>query len=310
MPQTVDRKMIRSWTEELEAVDERLSAHFTRSEAHERACDYLLGLLSEAERKNGWQLAEVAGDATPYGIQHLLGRANWDADELRDDLREYVLEHLAGDGSVLIVDETGFIKKGEKSVGVKRQYTGTVGKTENCQVGVFLAYASRRGQGFIDRELYLPEEWTGDKERREQAGVPEGVGMRTKPELAKEMLRRALEAGVKASWVVADSVYGDTRRLGMFSRRGSNPMCWPSRARHTCGPACASIASARCLKPYGRETRRWRRPEEASDASRSGTAPKAPGSTTGRGCRSILPCKKKVSRGGSWCADPSMIRKS
>jgi SRSO17 transposase len=152
-----------------------------------------------------------------------LGRANWDADAVRDDLREYVLEHLGDDEGVLIVDETGFIKKGNKSVGVKRQYAGTAGKTENCQVGVFLCYASRRGQAFIDRELYLPEEWAEDKERREQAGVPEEVGMRTKPELAKEMLGRALEAGVEATWVVADSVYGDSRRLGMFLEERKQP---------------------------------------------------------------------------------------
>src|SRR5918995_1760118 len=177
VPQTVDRKMVRSWTEELEAVDERLSVHFARSEVRERAQDYLRGLLSETERKNGWQLAEVAGNATPYGIQHLLGRANWDAEAVRDELREYVGEHLSGEESVLIVDETGFIKKGDKSVGVKRQYTGTAGKRENCQVGVFLAYASERGQGFIDRELYLPEEWASDEHRRERAGVPEEVGM-------------------------------------------------------------------------------------------------------------------------------------
>ena len=224
MPQTVDRKMVRSWTEELEVVGERLSVHFARSEVRRRAREYLHGLLSGAERKNGWQLAEVAGNATPYGLQHLLGRANWDADAARDDLREYVLEHLAGEGeSVLIVDETGFIKKGKMSVGVKRQYTGTAGKTENCQVGVFLAYASERGQAFIDRELYLPEEWAGDKERRKRAGVPERVGMRTKPELAKEMLERALEGGVKAEWVVADSVYGDSRRLGMFLEEREQP---------------------------------------------------------------------------------------
>src|SRR5918995_4425183 len=223
MTQTVDRKMVSSWTEELEAVNERLSAHFTRSEAHQRACDYLLGLVSKAERKNGWQLAEVVGNATPYGIQHLLGRANWDADALRDDLRDYVIEHLAEEESVLIVDETGFIKKGDKSVGVKRQYTGTAGKRENCQVGGFLAYASERGQAFVDRELYLPEEWAEDKERREQAGVPEEVVMRTKPELAREMLGRALDAGVKAAWVVADSVYGDTRRLGMFLEEREQP---------------------------------------------------------------------------------------
>src|SRR5215207_417787 len=139
--------MLRSWTEELEAVGDRLSDHFARSEVRQRAQDYLRGLLSEAERKNSWQLAEVAGNATPYGIQHLLGRASWDADALREDLREYVIEHLADSESSLIVDETGFIKKGEGSVvGVKRQYTGTVGKRENCQVGVFLAYASFRGQ--------------------------------------------------------------------------------------------------------------------------------------------------------------------
>src|SRR5215218_1157946 len=216
MAPTVDRKMVRSWSEELEAVGDRLSVHFARSEVRQRAQDYLRGLLSEAERKNSWQLAEVAGNSTPYGIQHLLGRASWDADALREDLRAYVIEHLAGDESSLLVHETGFIKKGENSVGVKRQYTGTVGKRENCQVGVFLAYASERGQAFIDRELYLPEEWAEDEERRQRAGVPEEVGMHTKPELAKEMLRRALVEGVKAEWVLADSVYGDTRRLGML----------------------------------------------------------------------------------------------
>jgi SRSO17 transposase len=224
MAQTVNRKMVRSWSEELEAVGDRLSVHFARSEVRQRAQDYLRGLLSEAERKNSWQLAEVAGNSTPYGIQHLLGRASWDADALREDLREYVIEHLADSESYLIVDETGFIKKGDKSAGVKRQYTGTVGKRENCQVGVFLAYASLRGQAFIDRELYLPEEWAEDKERRERAGVPEEVGMRTKPELAKEMLRRALvDGGVKASWVVADCVYGDSRRLGMFLEEREQP---------------------------------------------------------------------------------------
>src|ERR671911_598031 len=178
VPQTVDRKMVRSWTEELEAVDERLSVHFARSEVRERAQDYLRGLLSETERKNGWQLAEVAGNATPYGIQHLLGRANWDADAVRDELREYAVEHLADDESCLVVDETGFIKKGEGSVGVKRQYTGTVGKRENCQVGVFLAYASSRGQAFIDRELYLPEEWAQDEERRGRRGLQRSQALR------------------------------------------------------------------------------------------------------------------------------------
>ncbi len=223
VPQTVDRKTLRSWTEELDAVSERIAPRFSRSEVRRRVRDYLRGLLSGVERKNGWQLAEVAGDATPYGLQHLLGRANWDADLVRDDLRGYVIEHLGDDESVLIVDETGFIKKGQESVGVKRQYTGTAGKTENCQVGVFVAYASRRGQAFIDRELYLPEEWAHDQERRKRTGVPEEIGMRTKPELAREMLGRALDAEVKAAWVVADSVYGDTRRLGMFLEEREQP---------------------------------------------------------------------------------------
>jgi len=142
---------------------------------------------------------------------------------VRDALRGYVSEHLGEEGAILIVDETGFIKKGQKSVGVKRQYAGTAGKTENCQVGVFLSYASGWGQAFIDRELYLPEEWAKDQERRKQAGVPEQIRMRTKPELAREMLGRALDAGVEAAWVVADSVYGDTRRLGMFLEEREQP---------------------------------------------------------------------------------------
>jgi SRSO17 transposase len=220
---TVDRTTVRSWSKELDALGELIAPRFARSEVRYRAQAYLRGLLGSVERKNSWQLAEVAGDSTPYGLQHLLGRANWDADELRDDLREYVLERLGDENAVLVVDETGFLKKGEKSVGVKRQYTGTAGKTENCQIGVFVAYASDLGQAFIDRELYLPEEWAQDEQRRERAGVPGQVGMRTKSELAQEMLGRALDAGVKAAWVVADSVYGDSRRLGMFLEERGQP---------------------------------------------------------------------------------------
>jgi SRSO17 transposase len=260
MPKTVDRKMLRSWTEELDAVGERLSAHFTRSEVRQRANDYLRGLLSVVERKNSWQLAEVAGNSTPYGIQHLLGRANWEADAMRDELRGYVVEHLADDESILIVDETGFIKKGENSVGVKRQYTGTVGKRENCQVGVFLAYASCRGQAFIDRELYLPEEWAKDEERRERAAVPEEVGMRTKPELAKAMLQRAMDAGVKAGWVVADSVYGDSRRLGMFLEDREQPYMlavsgkayvWAGLRQHRVGQVLEALGRGELLPEEG-----------------------------------------------------------
>jgi SRSO17 transposase len=224
VPQKVDRKTVRSWSRELDALGEFIAPRFARSEVRHRAQAYLRGLLGSVERKNSWQLAEAAGDATPYGLQHLLGRANWDADELRDDLRGYVLERLGDDDAVLVVDETGFLKKGTESVGVKRQYTGTAGKTENCQVGVFLCYASaNKGQAFIDRELYLPEEWAEDEHRRRRSGVPEQIGMRTKSELAKEMLRRALDASVEAAWVVADSVYGDSRRLGMFLEERGQP---------------------------------------------------------------------------------------
>ena len=174
---------------------------------------YLAGLLGRVERKNSWQMAEQMGETGPQGAQRLLNAARWDADAVRDDLREYVVEHLGDeDSGVLIVDETGFLKKGKKSVGVARQYTGTAGKKENAQVGVFLAsYASKKGAAFVDRSLYLPREWTEDLERRAEAGVPQKIRFATKGELAKEMLRRAFEAGTPARWVVADTVYGTAR---------------------------------------------------------------------------------------------------
>jgi SRSO17 transposase len=185
-----------------------------RPEVRARAYRYLSGLLADLRRKNSWQMAEAIGEVTPRGVQHLLNDAHWDADLVRDDLREYVVEHLGDEASgVLIVDETGFLKKGEKSVGVARQYTGTAGQKENCQVGVFLCYASKEGAAFVDRALYLPREWTDDPRRLSEAGVPEGVGFATKGELAKAMLQRAFEADVPARWIVADTVYGMTRGL-------------------------------------------------------------------------------------------------
>src|SRR6185437_3432445 len=156
------------------------------------------------ERKNGWQLAEELGEATPDGVQRLLNAADWDADLVRDDLRAYVVDHLGDPAGVLIVDETGFVKKGPKSVGVARQYSGTAGRVENCQIGVFLAYASPRGRAFLDRELYLPRDWANDAQRRTAAGVPTAVTFTTKPQLALRMLRRAWDAGVEAAWVTAD----------------------------------------------------------------------------------------------------------
>ena len=174
---------------------------------------YLRVLLSPVKRKNGWQVAEEAGEATPYAMQHLLDRAKWDPDGVRDELRSYVTEMLGDEAAVLVIDETGFLKKGSKSVGVQRQYSGTAGRIENCQVGVFLSYASPKGACLLDRELYLPKSWTQDRERCREAWVPAEVGFATKPELAARMLWRTLDAGVKVSWVTGDTVYGSNPRL-------------------------------------------------------------------------------------------------
>ena len=171
------------------------------------------GLLAPVERKNGWQLAEAAGDRTPDGVQELLSRVRWDADAVRDDLRAYVGEHLGDPGGVLMLDETGFLKKGDKSAGVQRQYSGTAGRIENCQVGVFLAYASRYGRTLLDRALYLPESWVADGARRAEAGIPEAVAFATKPKLGLAMLERAHAAGLPFAWVTADSVYGADHAL-------------------------------------------------------------------------------------------------
>jgi SRSO17 transposase len=199
---------VRGWAAEVDAVAGRLAGFFARTEPRRRAVGYIRGLLGTAERKNGWQLAEELGDPTPDGVQHLLSRALWDADAVRDDLLRYVADRLGDPGGVLVVDETGFLKKGDQSAGVARQYSGTAGRIENCQVGVFLGYATARGRALLDRELYLPKEWAGDGERRKAAGVPEGVGFATKIALGKRMVDRAVAAGVPARWVTADAVYG------------------------------------------------------------------------------------------------------
>ena len=190
---------IEGWRGGLDALHGRVAGRFRRSEARERAKRYLAGLLDRVERKNGWQLAEHLGEPGPQGVQRLLNAADWDAEAVRDDLRAYVAEHLGDPAGVAIVDETGFLKKGTKSVGVQRQYSGTAGRVENCQVGVFLGYASAKGRAFLDRELYLPEAWAMDAARRREAGVPEEVAFATKPELARRMLERAFAAGVPAT---------------------------------------------------------------------------------------------------------------
>lgn len=214
---------VEHWADGLEALHARVGRRFARAEPRRRALAYVRGLLSPVERKNGWQLAELAGEPTPDGMQHLLARADWDADQVRDDLRAYVVDHLGDEHAVLVVDETGFLKKGPKSVGVQRQYSGTAGRIENCQIGVFLAYASGQGRTFLDRELYVPKEWAADAARRQEAAVPDPVAFRTKPQLARAMLERALDAGVPAAWVTGDEVYGGDRRLRMWLEERQMP---------------------------------------------------------------------------------------
>ncbi len=207
---------IEHWAHELEALHARIAPRFERAEPRRRTLAYLRGLLSHTERKNGWQLAEEAGERTPDGMQRLLNASRWDADAVRDDLVAYVREHLADPAAILVIDETGFLKKGTKSAGVKRQYRGTAGKRENCQIGVFVTYSSlvpAQTQVLVDRELYLPEEWASDIARRREAGVPEEVAFATKPELARRMLERLRAAGLPAAWVTGDTVYGGSGPL-------------------------------------------------------------------------------------------------
>lgn len=194
--------------EELAQVQARIGPRFRRAEARSRAGRFVQGLLAPVERKNGWQMAEELGEAGPRGVQRLFGEADWDEEAVRDDLREYVVEHLAEEHAVLVVDETGFLKKGTKSAGVARQYSGTAGRRENSQIGVFLLYASAKGAAFVDRALYLPEEWMSDRVRCREAGIPDEVGFATKGTLARQMLARAFAAGVPAEWVTGDTVYG------------------------------------------------------------------------------------------------------
>jgi SRSO17 transposase len=217
------RAEIEGWRAGLDALHARIAGRFRRSEARERAKRYLGGLLDRVERKNGWQLAEHLGESGPQGVQRLLNAADWDADAVRDDLRAYVVEHLGEPDGVLIVDETGFLKKGRKSVGVQRQYSGTAGRRENCQIGVFLGYASAKGHTFLDRALYLPQDWVDDSERRQEAGVPEEMGFATKPELARQLLERAFVAGVPAAWVTGDEIYGDSTDLRRWLEQNAHP---------------------------------------------------------------------------------------
>ncbi|WP_092604163.1 IS701 family transposase [Actinopolyspora xinjiangensis] len=198
---------------ELERVHARIAGRFVRSEPRARVREYVSGLVAGLERKNGWTIAEQAGEVSPDGMQRLLRRADWDIAGVRDDVRDYVIEHLGESDGVLIVDETGFVKKGTRSAGVQRQYSGTAGRTENCQIGTFLAYASGSGHALIDRELYLPRSWTDDRDRCRAAGIPDEVGFATKPQQAQAMIDRAVQAGVPFAWVTGDEAYGQAHYL-------------------------------------------------------------------------------------------------
>src|SRR6201987_1373891 len=220
------------WAAALREVKQRIRPLFGQERVARNAGLFLEGLLGEEQRKTGWMRAEAAGDPGPWRQQAILGRRDWDADALRDIVRDYVIEHLADDDAVLVIDETGFLKQGKASCGVARQYTGSAGKITNCQIGVFAAYVSRHGHALIDRALYLPKEWTDDPDRLEATYVPPGVGFATKPKLATSMIARAVAASVPFKWVAGDTVYGvgdieqQLRRDARLRHDGGDP---PSR---------------------------------------------------------------------------------
>ena len=290
------------WARGLDELAERIAPRFRRIEARHRARSYLSGLLAPLERKNGWHLAEAAGDASPDSVQDFLSRMRWDADAVRDDLRAYVVEHL-GDVDAVMALETGFIKKGEHSVGVQRQYSGTAGRIENCQVGVFLGYASRHGHALLDRALYLPKTWAGDEERRRIAWVPEDVSFATKPKLGIKMLERALDAGVPCAWVTGDCIYGsdstlrrflERRRVGYVLAVTSAQHLWPgagARLGRGCSGRWLAPAQRRC-RSQGPAAVRLGFPalprRRAGGLGKGAADPAQPGRETGAGVLSHL----------------------
>lgn len=229
------------WASSLRHVKARIRPLFTQERVAASANLFLDGLLGDERRKTGWMRAEAAGDPGPWRQQAILGRGRWDADALRDIVREYAMETLADDDAVLVIDETGFLKQGKASCGVGRQYTGSAGKITNCQIGVFATYASRHGHAFIDRALYLPKAWTDDRDRMAAAHVPDKTAFATKPRLALSMIERAIDAGVPFSWVAADSVYGAiSRALYVAPARA---MCSGSAATTILAPGIAILRS-------------------------------------------------------------------
>ena len=211
-PATLGLETVREWTLWLTEVARWLMPHLARREARRHAWASSRGWLSPVERTNGWQLAEVNGAATPYGLQHVVGRARWDAEAVRNDLRAYLVEPMGAPQAVLGLDDTGFLKKGQQSAGVARQYSGPAGRIEPCPIGVLLAYASRQGHALLDWALSVPQAWPNDRARWAHAGLPETHPFAPKPQWARQRLQRAFDARVPAAWVTGDSVYGDERR--------------------------------------------------------------------------------------------------
>lgn len=207
------KQEVEEWEAALHDLQGRISERFKRVEPWERAYRYIQGLLSNIPRKNGWQLAEAAGEQRPDGMQRLMSTAVWDEDGVRDDLHSYIVEHIGEADGVLVVDETGILKKGQHSVGVKRQYSGAAGGVENCQIGVFLSYSTRQGHALLDRALYLPKDWIDDPARRQRAQIPPQVSFAKKADLARALLQRAFTAQVPHQWITADTVYGDDLHL-------------------------------------------------------------------------------------------------
>jgi hypothetical protein len=277
---------IATWQEALHALHERIAPRFARSEVRDRAGKFLTGLLDPVDRRNGWQLAEALGEHSPDGVQRLLRTARWDAEAVRDDLRAYVVEHLGDPQAVLVVDETGFLKKGTKSVGVARQYSGTAGRIENCQIGVFLAYASARGHAFLDRALYLPKGWAEDAARREEAGVPPDVRFATKGELAKTLLARALPPRYRRPGSPAMRSTAMTAACAAGWRPSSGPTCWPWPARTRSGTVACKCESI----PWWARSRKRRGSGWTSVPAVRGRA-----ATTGR----VRGCHTGRRRGGS-----------
>jgi len=285
--------------EELAHIQERIGPRFRRAEVRQRAGRFLEGLLSGVERKNGWQLAEELGEHGPRGVQRLLAEADWDEEVVRDDLRTYVVEQLGEESAVLAVDETGFVKKGKKSAGVARQYSGTAGRRENSQIGVFLLYAASRGAAFLDRALYLPEEWTTDRVRCREAGIADDVQFATKGELAKQMLARAFAAGVPAQWIVGDTVYGyEELRLWLDEQQKNYVLAVPETHLvwwlGNISPLAMSLPSCH---------------QRPGPSSQLGKEAKANGCMSGPGCSCRSKARREAGeRDGCWCAAISPIR--